>query len=293
MELYFQWLLGWFALFFIAFATLNINSSYEIFTIDEKVESQKLSSVLIPFLSFFVFSIIIYNAIDYKINRKIDKEGVFTKAKVINGEEIITKSLRRGRSESYNLVLGYTDAKTNTNYESKIDVDAEVFNSVYKDQTIEIKYLPSNPSILKVMVGDENIQKFKNISNRKIDFSDIDNLYQLKTDDERFSFLEKMSEGWEKKADSSGITFHNSLKKETIGFSGDGKIYYESDDVANFVPKDEIVNTQEVKLPKNEGVLINVEKIIDTKKYVIRNIDKVTTFQKLNRENYLIIERKP
>lgn len=278
--------------FFVAMAILEINSMYELSTIDENEESKKLRSVLIPFISFIVFGMLIFNILDSRLNNKIEKDGIFTKATVLNGEEIITKSLRRGTSQNFNVLLSYKDSKTNTDYQTRIDINAEVFNSVYKGQTVEIKYLPQNPSVLKIMAGNDNINKFKNVSNRNINISDIEKLLSLDRD-KQAEYLNSISFGWERHENLGldGYQYVNELKKDNILVSGN-KIFYQGSNIENFIPYNDIIKKEVMQPEKEEGTVGQTKTLYETKRLVITKVFKLTTNPQNKIESYLVFEKK-
>lgn len=276
----------------IAFAVLNISSLDELINLDKKDEAKSLRTVLIPFLSFILFGFLIYNIIDSKINYKIQNEGIFTQAKVINGEQIVEQSLRR-TSTTYNISLSYKDSLTNKEVYAKADIDSEIFNTVYKGQTIEIKYLPEYNSIFKIMVGDKNVKEFKNISNRYINFSDIGKLLNIESENSRIQYLNSISEGWKKNTDENGTMFSNKLKKELLAITKDGKIYLESYNLDSFIPSNRIIKTTQIETEKAKNVMNEKNTLFETDSLIITKIHKmVIELPKTKVENYLLIEKK-
>lgn len=287
---------GFICVLLIAFVLLNISSLQELSNIDKKEESKSLKSILVPFLSFIIFSFFIYNVLDSKINSKIQNEGIFTQAKFINGEQIIKKSLRRTNT-SYNISLVYKDSIANKDVYAKTDINSDVFNKVYKGQTIQIKYLPKYTSIFKIMIGDKNIKKFKNISNRYINLYDIVKLLSLKNEEAKIEYLKSISQGWNKTTDGNGLMFSNDLKKEIIAIAKNGKIYLESSNLNNFIPKKEIIKTTQIKTEKEKNVVTEKTTLYETDSLMITKVYRVVlklpkTETETETENYLLIEKK-
>lgn len=277
----------------IAFALLNISSLNELSNVDKKEESKSLRSILIPFISFVIFAFLIYNFMDYKINYKIQNEGIFAQAKVLNGEKTLKKSLRKRTSITHNISLSYKDSLTNKEIYVKTDIKSEIFNAIYKGQTIEIKYLPEYNTIFKVMVGNKNVTKFKNISNRYINFSDLGKLLNLKDEKFQIEYLNSISQGWKKNTDKVGTMFSNELKKEIIAITSDGKIYLESKNLNSFIPTNRIIKTTQIETKKTKNVMKEKNTLYETDSLIITKVHKIIIdFPKAKKENYLLIEKK-
>jgi hypothetical protein len=95
-----------------------------------------------------------------EIESEINKNGKFTEALIIDGNETVTRRLRTGESSTYNLTIEF---KTNDgkNYKINTDVSYDVYSNVVPYEIVKIKYLPNDPTILKIIKGNINTDKFK------------------------------------------------------------------------------------------------------------------------------------
>jgi hypothetical protein len=284
---------GFVIAFIIFLSVLNINSFYELTEIDEIEKSKNLSSVLIPFISFFFFWTVINLGINYRINFKLENEGIFTNAQIINGYELRTESFRRGTTSSYNVEISFTDTISRKDYKVLTEIDHNIFKSIHKDQSVEIKYLKSDPTVFKLIAGDENVKKFKNISNRNIEIVDIEILMGNKKSTKNLNYLNSISSGWVLHKDERGDLFINELKKETIGLSRDNKLFYEGENIDLITYKLKKISSEPLK-DSSEIDLLNsrIDKYI-YKDYIITLTDKlVSKSENIIQEKYLVFEKK-
>ncbi|WP_431242616.1 hypothetical protein ACQ9BO_22895 [Flavobacterium sp. P21] len=82
---------------------------------------------------------------------------------------------------------------------------------------VEIIYLPQNPQIFRVLVDDESIKNFKNISNRSLEFKDLEKFITVKDATNLEKSLKQISGGWKpQESEIGGFGFINNLKKELV-----------------------------------------------------------------------------
>lgn len=147
--------------FIIYLSVLNIDSISDLSDLDENEKSKNISSLIIPFGSFILFSFIIYFGINYRIDSLIRQKGIFTKAKIVDGYQKSKESLNGRKSTTFNVIVEFSDTTNKKDYKVFTEINQKTYDLIYKEQEIEIKYLKSDPNVLKLIIGDENIKKFK------------------------------------------------------------------------------------------------------------------------------------
>ena len=95
-----------------------------------------------------------------EIESEINKNGMFAEASIIDGNETVTRRLRTGRSSKYNLTIEFK-TKDGKNYKINTDVSYDVYTNVEPNEKVKIIYLPNDPTILKIIKGNINTDKFK------------------------------------------------------------------------------------------------------------------------------------
>jgi hypothetical protein len=182
-------------------------------------------------IAIFIFGSIFINInFSNRLEDKIKKEGVIAQATIDSGFSETTQSSRSSYTD-HTLALTLT---TDDNVEHKLiaeDISAEAYSKVGVGLDVEIIYLPKNPQIFRVIIDDESVKKYKHISNRDIEFKDLEKLIALKEPAKLEKELNKLSSGWQShQSDNPGISFVNLLKKEAIFLNTtDGVLMYMHD----------------------------------------------------------------
>lgn len=145
---------------FVVFGLLNLENLNDVLYL-EKIEDtytriRNIFGFAVTLIVSYMFLAIYHQN---EINNEINKNGIFTKASIINGQEIVTWRLRTGNSSSYNLTIAFT-TKEGKNYKIATDVSDDVYLNVEPNQEVKIKYLPSDPTIVKIIIGNLNTNKF-------------------------------------------------------------------------------------------------------------------------------------
>ena len=222
--------------FFIVLGVLDLKSIDELDKIKDRKTSKQFSIIarINIFVGFVVFSMIIYKGINKRVDYKLKNEGVFTTARILDGEHISRKLLRRTtKNNIYNIEIVYEDTLKNKKYQFKTEIEGDIFNLLSKNQEVDIIYLPESPSIFKIMVGN-NITKFKDVPNRDLNFTDFERLLSLEDTEDIKSYLDSISFGWEKEEDENMVVFNNKLKGELVSIPN-GKLYYKSENIGSLM----------------------------------------------------------
>lgn len=203
--------------FFVFLGITKTDSIGELFYFDsDDPNLNSATNFLIPIAIFIFGSIFININFSKRLEEKIKKEGVIATATIDSGFSETTQSSRSSYTD-HTLALTLT---TDDNVEHKLiaeDISAEAYSKVGVGLDVDIIYLKENPQIFRVIVDDESIKKFKHISNRDIEFKDLEKLIALKEPGKLEKELNKLSSGWQPhQSDTPGISFVNLLKKEAI-----------------------------------------------------------------------------
>jgi hypothetical protein len=217
--------------FFVFLGITKTDAISELFYFDpDDPNVNSAISFLIPIAIFIFGSIFININFSNRLEDKIKKEGVIAQATIDSGFSETTQSSRSSYTD-HTLALTLT---TDDNVEHKLiaeDISAEAYSKVGVGLDVEIIYLPKNPQIFRVIIDDESVKKYKHISNRDIEFKDLEKLIALKEPAKLEKELNKLSSGWQShQSDNPGISFVNLLKKEAIFLNTtDGVLMYMHD----------------------------------------------------------------
>src|SRR5688572_5189159 len=129
----------------------NFNDIFYYEDYKEKL-NEKSSAIYVPIASLIFGSILLYFILDNRLDNELDKNGVFTNAIIIDGQRSVSKSIRR-RTETNTLTVSFK-SQEGRDYTYSTKISKEIFESVSKGLVVQIKYLPKNPSIFKLMVGN-------------------------------------------------------------------------------------------------------------------------------------------
>ena len=203
--------------FFVFLGITKTDSISELFYYDaEDPNLNSATNFLIPIAVFIFGSIFININFSKRLEEKIKKEGVIAQATIDSGFAETTQS-SNSRYTDHTLALTLT---TDDNVEHKLiaeDISEEAYSKVGVGLDVEIIYLPKNPQIFRVIIDNESVKKYKHISNRDIEFKDLEKLIALKEPGKLEKELNKLSSGWQPhQSDTPGISFVNLLKKEAI-----------------------------------------------------------------------------
>lgn len=237
--------------------------------------------------SILISGIILSFTLEKRTDNEIIENGISTKAIITDGHMEVSESVKRTfTSYELNIVFTSKDGQEN-NILTK--VDKEVYESLSKNLSVEIKYLPSNPAILKIISGNSNVQKFKNITNRNVAFFDLEKILKSKNLDIE-NYLNKISNGWEIRKKDNSIIYENIIKKEIIIVSSENWLMYsgsEISDIENFIPSERIIIKSD-SIAKNKVKIGTVNFELDN----LIAIYKTSINDKMNIENSLIIKSK-
>ncbi len=114
---------------------------------DQGREDDKNLSTLIAVGLFFFFFIYLSNYQKAEI-LEFENNGILTQANILNGQQQ-RKIGRRGSSTDSKLQISFTDNLGKVR-EENVEVDDADFEKYALGQTIQIKYLPNDPSLMKV-----------------------------------------------------------------------------------------------------------------------------------------------
>ncbi|UTA69076.1 OapA N-terminal domain-containing protein [Emticicia sp. 21SJ11W-3] len=146
----------------------------------------------------------------YRIDSAFRNTGILVKDAIVTDG----KSITGGRKPKYyDLQLSYK-LKSGTKYHAVVPVKSDVFNNVYKDQTVDILYLPSHVDMVRVLIG-ENVSKYLKRPNRDIKPTDIDSIFKY-NDTELLKFLDRTSYRWQAETSEGSTLYSNHLTLESV-----------------------------------------------------------------------------
>jgi hypothetical protein len=222
--------------FFVFMAICKFDSIMDLASISDsdyeeqydKMKKNGGSGIIGGLFSMIVAIIIIVTYNNSRENNAFDKEGIIVTGNVVNGSEQVTKRTRwgmeTGRSSSFTLSIEY---KTKDGQERKVDksVSSEDFNDAYKGQPIDLIYYKEDPSMVKLIMGTENLKKYKGVADRAILGSDIEKILKMSKDSIKTKLLDKLATDWKDASTQEYLAFENNSKKEGIIIQGDRLIY--------------------------------------------------------------------
>jgi hypothetical protein len=210
---------------FLYMGLLGINSFSDIPFVTE-AEYPKLNdtiTMVIPIVAFVVLGFAISINTENRLDNLLKEKGVVTTAKIRDGFQVSRRS-RRGVSTTSAIQITFK-LKNGKLYNASSDVSDEVYDNLVRGQGVDIIYLPTNPSLFKVIIGNENAQKFGGIPNRAIEFTDLEKVLALHVDSVR-DYLSTISVYWTTTIDKRNYYYANESKNELIARVNDGSLVY-------------------------------------------------------------------
>jgi hypothetical protein len=271
-----------------------------------------------------IFSFMIGIAFITVINNKreeyaFENEGVTTKATISDGGETITTTTRtkylgliknKSQSNSYNISVDY---KLESGEEMSVDknITAEQYNEAYLAKDIEIIYYKSAPRMIKVLLGSENLRKYKGVIDRNIIGADIDKIFSTPNENIKPNILDKINIDWKVIPNGREKNFENLTTNELIiqrqnsivyiikGNLPDGKI--QAVNGATKFLNSLIIEKEEIIIDKNDpfhgGMSLKVDPNSIKQKMIVRSLAKNIVFltkkYKVNFEVKSIDEKIP
>lgn len=217
---------------FVLMAVLELKTFKQVLFINQHPELHLLKTVVAPFVTVIFCMIAFSVSTSNRIDDLLKANGVIATGKIHNGLETTKKSLRRGSSTSYKLEIGFTtkDGKPVRVWET---VSADIYENVHQYQEIDVKYLPENPSIFKLLLGDDNIKKFAaGITNRNLNFDDLDKIVYMPKDS-ICNYLNSISRKWVAQKKPGVCLFINESKEECVIKTDTNAVIYKSIGLVN------------------------------------------------------------
>lgn len=210
---------------FLYIGLLGIDSLSDIPFITE-AEYPKLNdtaTMAIPIIAFVVLGFVISLNTDNRLDNVLKEKGVVTTAMIRDGFQVSRRS-RRGASTTSAIQITFR-LKDGKLFNASSDVSDEVYENLVRGQGVDIIYLPTNPSLFKVIIGNENAQKFGGVPNRAIEFSDLEKVLALHVDSVR-DYLSTISVYWTTTIEKRNYYYANESKNELIARKNNGSLIY-------------------------------------------------------------------
>lgn len=278
--------------FFIFLGISNIVNYKELIEKDNPKTSRTMP-LIVAFILAIISSFLITHLSTKRVDNKFIEEGQFAKA-IITGGSSETRKSRRGKRTTYKVGVEFKDTIRNKEHYISTEVTEEIFNSLHEGQEVEIKFLPEEPSVVKLMVGDENLRKFKNIENRNLNIKDIERIVFSSDIENELNYLNSISQGWQILKDEREIIFSNDLKGELLAISESGKIIFQTPNMDSFIYKNNLTESSQPleELPSQENVFKVMRKLYENEKFYFTNVIQLSVDSQSEVERYFIIEKK-
>lgn len=240
----------------VLFLSTNVKEYYDIFSIDNKL-TENFSVVILTGVTVITTSFIIYWVNDYRVDRNLIQNGIFTEAKIVDGMEI-TREGRRAKIKYFNMDFIFFDTITKREYKIRTDINSKMFDKIYIDQKFEVVYLKSNPNVYRLLLENNEIKKFKNIENRKLELDDYLELVGETDSEVILNKINKISIGWNTQKTDKDIIFANTLTNDYFALKKDNELFIQLD------------NYLEIEKRKEEGTLVPFQQFENV--YVLNNV---------------------
>jgi hypothetical protein len=253
---------------FLYMGLVGINSFSDIPFVTE-AEYPKLNDTVtmaVPIVVFIVLGFAISMNTSSRLDNLLKEKGVVTTARIRDGFQVSRQS-RRGVSTTSAIQITFK-LKNGKLYNASSDVSDEVYENIARGQGVDIIYLPTNPSLFKVIIGNENAQKFGGIPNRAIEFSDLEKVLALHVDSVR-DYLSTISVYWTTTKDRKNYYYANESKNELIARVDDGSLIYRGPrlvDIHTFLKDIPVLERKQDTTAAGQSV----ETILVTEKYLMK-----------------------
>ena len=210
---------------FLYMGLLGINSFSDIPFVTE-AEYPKLNdtiTMVIPIVAFVVLVFAISLNTENRLDSLLQEKGLITTARIRDGFQVSRRS-RRGISTTSAIQITFR-LKDGKLFNASSDVSDEVYENLVRGQGVDIIYLPTNPSLFKVIIGNENAQKFGGVPNRAVEFSDLERVLALHFYSVR-DYLSTISVYWTTTIKQKNYYYANESKNELIARINDGTLIY-------------------------------------------------------------------
>jgi hypothetical protein len=259
---------------FVFMGLVQVNSFNDLLFLNSE-DYPKLNdsgTIVIPVVVIILGAICFSMSTSGRTNALIKEKGVSALATITSGFQKTTKSIRRGSQSSYYVQLSFTLTNGKV-YNTSSDVSSEVYQSVSLGQAVEIKYLPENPSIFKIMVGNENIREFIGVTNRNLAFEDLGKIIELPIDSVE-NYLNSISVKWDLQKDENGYVFVNESKREVVARGFNGNLLYKGPDITgidHFMRKADVLEQESETIKDDPEFIAKTIKTFITSKYIIQH----------------------
>ncbi|GAB3519243.1 hypothetical protein [Emticicia fontis] len=174
------------------------------------------------FIASVIIGIFVAVWCHYRLESLFKNEGILIKDAQITDGRGVTHGGAASKSGDYNIELTYK-LKSGTRYNPVLKVESEIFESVYKDQNIDLLYLPGHPDIIRLLLGS-NVKKYLKREHRAIEATDIDSIFKY-NDLELLKFLNRTSYRWHADTLRGQTIYNNNLTIENVGKFPDRIVY--------------------------------------------------------------------
>ncbi len=205
-------------------ALSGVKSWSELRQRNKETTPERALPVFLPFFAF-IFSLASFAVLsETRTNNLLKEKGVSTVATIGDKNVTITRSVRRGTQTDSRVQVSFV-LQDGTAFQTEAEVSGDVFGAIAVGERVDVRYLPEDPSIFVIVAGDRNVQRFAGVSNRDLEFEDLEKILELPMDDVE-KYLNGISVRWEVHRADAGYVFANSSKEELVGKNHDGSVVY-------------------------------------------------------------------
>lgn len=142
---------------------------------------------------------------------ELDKYGIFTVGTIVDGKsEFIGGSQAR-------IFVKYTD-ENGKDYEAVAFIPKYTFDDFSKEQLLGLRFMPKHPEIIRLLLTDEEMNKYSGFKNRPMELHDLITLINLTPGKKMQDYLNGVNLRWEMKTDPYRITYNfiNRMKLQVV-----------------------------------------------------------------------------
>lgn len=211
---------------------------------DGKMGAEK-KPYIYALIGWAVVGIFIYLGQENRLVNKLKEEGIYTFARVTNGEHSTTRRRRGGRTDTYKLNIVYYDTISKTKITPTAEVSEDEYNGVEINQNIQVVYLKSNPKVYRLIFTKEQLATYVTTKPRSLKIEELEYLIENLDPNKNMGYLNKISHGWAHKMEETALVYDNEFENEYIAFSNDGLLIYQGNKLDQITKKMKLIETEE------------------------------------------------
>ncbi|GAB3519247.1 hypothetical protein [Emticicia fontis] len=158
----------------------------------------------------------------YKTHMLFKTEGILVRDALIRNGSEMDRETRSTTSDNYEIELTY-QLKNGQKHDTRTTIEADIFYHIFKDQKVDILYLPDYPDVVRLMVRD-NVITYLNRPNSRILATDIDRIFKSR-DTELLKILNEIGYRWHTEIEDGITVYENHITLEKVAKVAGGLVY--------------------------------------------------------------------